>query len=95
MTAAAAALATGCGAWPGGPENRQAGGARVCSTTAPPGAFRPDPALFAPKRPPEAFCQKHPRFLPNGLPSDLAFQVPTPFANDTAQQMPELTDKLL
>lgn len=53
MTAAAAALGIGCGAWPGGSENRQAGGARVCSTTAPPGAFRPDPALFAPKRPPQ------------------------------------------
>jgi archaemetzincin len=49
VTAAAAALGPGCGP---GSETRQAGGARVCSTTAPPGAFRPDPALFAPKRPP-------------------------------------------
>jgi archaemetzincin len=52
VTAAAAALGGGCGAWTGGPETRQAGGARVCSTTAPAGAFRPDPALFPTKRPP-------------------------------------------
>ena len=52
MTAAAAAFGSGCGTG-SGPETREAGGARVCSTTAPPGAFRPDPALFAPKRPPQ------------------------------------------
>lgn len=51
LTAAAAAF-EGCGAGGNGPTGRQVGGARVCSTTAPPGAFRPDPALFASKGPP-------------------------------------------
>ena len=52
VTAAAAALANGCGAGTSTPAARQAGAARVCSTIAPAGAFRPDPKLFASKRPP-------------------------------------------
>jgi archaemetzincin len=50
--AAAAALAGGYAACTGAPEARRPGAARVCSTIAPPGAFRPDPKLFASKRPP-------------------------------------------
>ena len=52
VTAAAAALAGGCGAGTSTPAARQAGAARVCSTIAPAGAFRPDPKLFASKRTP-------------------------------------------
>jgi archaemetzincin len=109
VTAAAAALAPGCGAGSGAPAGRQAGAARVCSTIAPPGAFRPDPGLFASKRPPgpgdwltlhpehgqsfEDYVRARPA-RPNAARDVIVLQPIGPFAPDEAELLETLRDYL-